>query len=365
MPPITRIGTVTPARRSARTNVRLSVIAVEPIAARAAIADAKARRTSDGTGCAVAVASERALQAGLQERARFRAANVNDLGVKTGGTTTFKLWAPTAQKVLVFSYPNASGEADGVYDAVFDPATGVWSASAPTDLSGKTYRYAVETVVRGVGRVRNLVTDPYSVALTADGKRSGVLSLQAANTQPAGWDASAIPPKVQATPDMSIYELHVRDFSANDASVPVAHRGKYLAFSEPASNGMKHLKSLSDAGLTDVHLLPVYDFSSVPETGCTTPAPAGGPSDEAQQAAVKTTQGTDCFNWGYDPQHYNTPEGSYASDANDLAKRVAEFRSMVMGLHAAGLRVGHRCARAGGLGQAAGGGRGHPAGGAP
>jgi pullulanase len=268
------------------------------------------------------------------------AANVNDLGVKTGGTTSFKLWAPTAQKVLVFSYPSASGEADGVYDALFDPATGVWSASAPTDLSGKTYRYAVETVVRGVGRVRNLVTDPYSVALTADGKRSGVLSLQAAATQPAGWDASTIPPKVQATPDMSIYELHVRDFSANDASVPVAHRGKYLAFSEPAGNGMKHLKSLADAGLTDVHLLPVYDFSSVPETGCTTPAPAGGPSDEAQQAAVKATQGTDCFNWGYDPQHYNAPEGSYASDANDLSKRVVEFRRMVMGLHAAGLRVG-------------------------
>ncbi len=268
------------------------------------------------------------------------AAAVNDLGVTPGTPTRFKLWAPTAQKVLVFSYPNASGEAEGVHDAVFDSSTGVWTASAATDLSGKTYRYAVEVVVRGVGLVRNLVTDPYSVALTADGKRSGVLSLQAAATKPAGWDASSIPATVQATTDMSIYELHVRDFSVSDTTVSVANRGKYAAFSEASSNGMKHLKALADAGLTDIHLLPVYDFSSVPETGCTSISPTGGPADETQQAAVQAARGGDCFNWGYDPQHFNAPEGSYSSDANDLAKRVVEFRQMVMGLHAAGLRVG-------------------------
>ncbi len=268
------------------------------------------------------------------------AASVNDLGVTPGSSTRFKLWAPTAQKVLVFSYPSASGDADAVYDASFDAATGVWTATAPSDLSGKSYRYAVEVVVRGVGLVRNLVTDPYSVALTADGKRSGVLSLQAANTKPSGWDASVIPAKVQAATDMSIYELHVRDFSVSDSSVSSANRGKYLAFTEPTSNGMKHLKALGDAGLTDVHLLPTYDLASIPEVGCTTPNPTGGPADETQQAAVQATAGSDCFNWGYDPQHYNAPEGSYSSDANDLAKRIVEFRSMVMGLHGAGLRVG-------------------------
>ncbi|MBH9553431.1 DUF3372 domain-containing protein [Inhella sp. 4Y17] len=268
------------------------------------------------------------------------AAGVQDLGVSPGSTTRFKLWAPTAQKVLVFTYPNATGEAEGVYDASFDTATGVWTATAAADLTGKTYRYAVEVYVRGVGVVRNLVTDPYAVALTADGKRSGVLSLQAAATKPAGWDGSAIPATVQAPTDMSIYELHVRDFSANDPTVSAANRGKYGAFGEAGSNGMKHLKALAQSGLTDVHLLPVYDFSSVPETGCSTPTLTGGAADETQQAAVEASRGTDCFNWGYDPQHYNAPEGSYASDANDLNKRVLEFRQMVMGLHGAGLRVG-------------------------
>jgi pullulanase/glycogen debranching enzyme len=269
------------------------------------------------------------------------AAGVKDLGLSfPSGGTRWKLWAPTAQKVLVFSYPDGSGAADAVFDAVFDPATGIWQADSSGNLSGKTYRYAVEVFVRGVGLVRNLVTDPYSVALSADGKRSGVLSLLAANSKPAGWDSSEIPATVSAAPDMSIYELHVRDFSANDPSVSSTSRGKYAAFAEAGSKGMQHLRALAQAGLTDVHLLPVYDFASVPETGCTTPNPSGGPADETQQDAVRATQASDCFNWGYDPQHYSAPEGSYSSDANDLAKRVVEFRRMVMGLHAAGLRVG-------------------------
>jgi pullulanase len=93
--------------------------------------------------------------------------------------------------------------------------------------------------------------------------------------------------------------------------------------------------------LTDVHLLPVFDIASVPEAGCTTPTvPAAAPDSPAQQAAVMAQAATDCFNWGYDPLHFNAPEGSYASRADDGASRIREFRQMVMALHAAGLRVG-------------------------
>lgn len=69
--------------------------------------------------------------------------------------------------------------------------------------------------------------------------------------------------------DMSLYELHVRDFSISDDSVPEAQRGKYAAFSPTATGsqtrGQQHLQRLSAAGLTHVHLLPSYDFGSVPE----------------------------------------------------------------------------------------------------
>jgi pullulanase/glycogen debranching enzyme len=269
------------------------------------------------------------------------AATVDDLGVKIAdGKTTFKLWAPSAQKVTVFTYDTGTGEAKTVDTLAFDAATGVWSVTKAGDLSTKYYRYAVEVFVRGVGIVRNLVTDPYSVSLTTDSRRSYIADLGAANLKPAGWDSAPVSAKVAAQTDMAIYELHIRDFSANDASVSAANRGKYLAFTEAGSNGMKHLKALADAGLTDVHLLPSFDFATVPESGCTTPSPAGAPDAETQQATVAASAGTDCFNWGYDPYHYNAPEGSYASDASDGARRIVEFRAMVLGLKNAGLRVG-------------------------
>ena len=126
----------------------------------------------------------------------------------------------------------------------------------------------------------------------------------------------------------------IRDSSA-------AHRGKYLAFTEAGSNGMRHLAALSATGLTDVHLLPVFDFATVPEAGCVTPnVPDAAPDSLQQQAAVMAVAAQDCFNWGYDPYHFSAPEGSYASDAKDGATRIREFRSMVMALHRAGLRVG-------------------------
>jgi pullulanase len=269
------------------------------------------------------------------------ASGVDDLGVKIAdGRTSFKLWAPTAQRVLLFTYDSGTADAEGFDTMTFDATTGVWSATRRGDLSSKYYRYAVEVFVRGVGIVRNFVTDPYSVSLTTDSKRSYIADLSATALKPAGWDSAPASPKVAAQTDMAIYELHVRDFSANDASVSAANRGKYLAFSEAGSNGMRHLKALADAGLTDVHLLPVFDIASVPEAGCTTPSPSGEPDGETQQAAVAATAASDCFNWGYDPWHFNAPEGSYASSAADGAKRVVEFRQMVLGLKNAGLRVG-------------------------
>jgi pullulanase-type alpha-1,6-glucosidase len=139
---------------------------------------------------------------------------------------------------------------------------------------------------------------------------------------------------------MVVYELHVRDFSINDATVSPAHRGKYLAFTDNGANGMKHLAALAKADLTDVHLLPVYDIGSVPEQGCAIPAPAGASDSAGQQALTRSSADKDCFNWGYDPYHYNAPEGSYSTDPAEGARRILEFRAMVASLHRAGLRVG-------------------------
>lgn len=266
---------------------------------------------------------------------------VPDLGVKAGdGSTTFKLWAPTAQKVSVAVYDRGSGPASRILPASFDAASGVWSASAAADLSGQYYLYIVEVFARGVGLVRNLVSDPYSISLGADSKRSYIADLGSAALKPAGWDDTPRPARVAQPTDMVIYELHVRDFSANDFSVSTVNRGKYLAFTETDSHGMRHLRALSEAGLTDVHLLPVFDLATVPEAGCAAVATGGPPDGQEQQAAVTAVKDSDCFNWGYDPFHFNAPEGSFASTAHDGAARVRELRAMVQALHRIGLRVG-------------------------
>ena len=270
---------------------------------------------------------------------------VPDLGaVVAGGSTRFKLWAPIAQAVSVVLTTPVSGSTlltrTTTEPMTRDAATGVWQLSKPGNLQGASYRYQVQVFVRGVGLVRNLVTDPYSLGLIQGGQQSVVVDLQSPATKPPGWDGASPPATVAAPADLSIYELHVRDFSVNDASVPTARRGKYLAFTETQSNGMRHLAALAQAGLTDVHLLPVFDIASVSEKGCTTPAPSGTPDGTSQQATVAATAGTDCFNWGYDPHHFTTPDGSYASSVADPLARIVEFRRMVQALHGVGLRVG-------------------------
>ncbi|ANH66755.1 alpha-1,6-glucosidase domain-containing protein [Mitsuaria sp. 7] len=264
------------------------------------------------------------------------------LGVTvTAKGAAFKLWAPTADRVELCAYPGPDSAASARLPLNRDERTGIWSVDAPSVRSGSYYRYLVELFVPGVGRVRNLVTDPYSVSLSADSARSYVADLSEPRLQPRGWATSRIPDRVKTPTDMVVYELHVRDFSRDDRSVPVAQRGKYLAFTQSGSAGMRHLRALSEAGLTDVHLLPIFDLATVPERGCVVPrVPKAAPDGEAQQAAVMAAADKDCFNWGYDPFHYSAPEGSFASDANDGAVRVRELRAMVMGLHAAGLRVG-------------------------
>ena len=57
-------------------------------------------------------------------------------------------------------------------------------------------------------------------------------------------------------------------------------------------------------------------------------------------ASSRPSRTSDCFNWGYDPFHYTVPEGSYATDPADGARRIIEFRRMVQALPQAGLRTG-------------------------
>jgi pullulanase-type alpha-1,6-glucosidase len=226
-------------------------------------------------------------------------------------------------------------------------ATGVWTTTVARLPPGATYTYAVEVFVPSMGWVRNRVTDPYSVSLTADSQRSAVLDLNDPALQPRGWRQRQRPAAPESPVDMAISELHVRDFSVFDRNVPPSWRGKYLAFTHARSQGVRHLRSLAQAGLKDVHLLPIFDWATAPETHCEVPDAATqaqwrkAPGDHPAAAEwVRRHANADCFNWGYDPWHFNAPEGSFATDARDPAVRIRELRAMVMALQGMGLRVG-------------------------
>lgn len=256
------------------------------------------------------------------------------LGVSGNVAPRFGLWAPTAQKVELALRNGAS------LPMHRDDATGVWSLTGSPTWWGRYFTYLV-TVFDPASKkiVVNEVSDPYSVSASADGVRSQIVNLDGSALKPARWDQLAKPsPRSKA----SVYELHVRDFSASDPSVPAAQRGTYAAFTGDGT-GMKELRKLAEDGLTYVHLLPVFDFATVPERKAdrTEPScdlPSMAPDSAEQQECVARSAAKDSFNWGYDPLHYTVPEGSYASDPDGTA-RIKEFRGMVQGLNQAGLRV--------------------------
>lgn len=248
-----------------------------------------------------------------------------DLGLSyTPEYSVFKVWAPAAAAVSLVLYNSGKegGNAETSDDArltyMLRRDGGVWQVKVTGDLKGKFYMYRV---VYGDGTIRE-AADPYAAAVSANGLRSAVVDMK--DTNPDGWERDQSPAP-ESPVDAVLYELHVRDFSIHESSGAV-HKGKYKAFTEGGLRdssgytlGIDHLREL---GVTHVHLLPVFDFKTVDELADGRDVPEGSG-----------------YNWGYDPQHYNAPEGSYSTDASDPALRIREFKEMVQALHSRGLSV--------------------------
>ena len=238
----------------------------------------------------------------------------DDLGATySKDSTSFRVWAPTANKIELNLYEAGNGgTATDVIEMTSD-VNGTWVAKVDGDLNGTYYTYTAYFDAT----VNKDIVDPYAKTVGVNGQRSMVLDLD--STDPDGWDSDSRHTYENVT-DMSIYELHIRDFSI-DPDSGITNKGKYLAFTETGTTdsngiptGIDHLK---DLGITSVHILPSYDYGSVDETKL----------DTAQ------------YNWGYDPQNYNSPEGSYSTDPYNGEVRVNEYKQMVQGLHNAGIGV--------------------------
>ena len=294
-----------------------------------------------------------------------------ELGVTfRDGRPSFALWAPTAQAVTLLTWE--TGDPLGSVPEVPGPPTrtaavrtddGRWvvdnrpgqpddAGANESDLgrpgspitAGCQYLWEVRVYVPSTLRVEtNIVTDPYSTALTTDSTRSVAVDLAEARLAPEQW-AQAPAPTVRNDSARSIYELHLRDFSAADETVPPELRGTYRAFTVAGSAGVRHLTELAQAGMTTIHLLPTFDIATIPEHRGSQRSPRipseAHPASADQQAAVEEVADDDAYNWGYDPLHWGAPEGSYATEGHqDGGARIIEFREMVGALHALGLQV--------------------------
>lgn len=257
--------------------------------------------------------------------------NGDDLGLTLNGTkATFKVWAPTASDVQLLLYEdvtkigtfkaetvdaNAIGSTtetelkgtplDG-YPAKMtkDASTGVWS-KADVDVSGAKY-YKYQITVAGT---TYYVCDIYAKAAAPDSVAAQIVDINSdSNAKPAGWESSYTNPFTGTTYNEAvIYEMHIRDWSR---AVNSSSTGKFTELADDTI--INHLK---DLGVTHVQILPMFDYAQV----C---------SDEN-------------YNWGYNPYHYNVPEGRYTdySSNPDGTAAVSQMRQMIKSLHDAGIAV--------------------------
>ncbi|HEY6914650.1 MAG TPA: type I pullulanase, partial [Paludibacter sp.] len=225
----------------------------------------------------------------------------------------FRVWAPTASGVKLLLYDN--GYEGGAYETIDMKRAeqGTWTLNVDKPLKGKFYTFQVRIGEKWLEETPGA----WVKATGVNGKRAAIIDF--AETNPSGWENDVRPPLKDFT-DITLYEVHVRDFSISPNS-GMKNKGKFLAFTERGTKnsageatGIDHLKEL---GITHVHLLPSFDFASI---------------DETKLHEKK-------YNWGYDPLNYNVPEGSYSTNPNDPVVRIREFKQMVQSLHKSGIRV--------------------------
>ncbi len=238
----------------------------------------------------------------------------NDLGLTFHpGNSVFKIWSPPAQRAQLLFYKEGSGGEVISIKEMQKRNDGTWIAVVTEKIIGQFYVFRVMVG----GQWLQEVPDPYAKAVGVNGKRAMAVNMRLTN--PVNWEKDKSPVFKNKT-DAIIYELHIRDISiANNSGI--SKKGKYPGLAEVGtknqegySTGLDHIKEL---GITHVHLLPVFDFYSIDESN----------SEKPQ------------YNWGYDPLNYNTPDGSYSTNAADGITRIKEFKKLIQTIHQNGLRV--------------------------
>ena len=269
--------------------------------------------------------------------AESAAKKADDLGVTMNGRkATFRTWAPIAENVEVLLYETA--EAAGVSpkdykdsgattkdlgtptgDPVkmeFDSETGIWTAENVDFGSNKYYKYKIVN-----GGTTYYVCDIWAKAANADSYAAQIVDINSDSSAIlSDWEASYTNPfgnnsmEAKDYTDAVIYEMHIRDWSR---AFKKDSTGKFedITTALGANGSGEFAKHLKDLGVTHVQILPMFDYA-------------------------QTVMNTD-YNWGYNPYHYNVPEGRYVNYGADKdgTDAVKQMREMVKAFHDAGIAV--------------------------
>ncbi len=236
--------------------------------------------------------------------------NGDDLGATYSEfETNFAVWAPLASVVYI-RYKKKSS-ARWHYREMIRGKNGVYRIAIKGDMEYAEYQYVVNN--SGVTRIS---IDPYAKASSPNGESSVVLNM---NRFSSIIDNEDKLPKFEKYVDAIIYEGNVRDLTISPHT-NIKNKGTYKALYQEGCKtngdhpaGFDYIKSL---GITHLQLLPIHDFKTVNELH---------PEEK--------------YNWGYDPQQYMVPEGSYASDVLDPECRIKEFKELVSKYHKEGIRI--------------------------
>ena len=220
--------------------------------------------------------------------------------------TKFKIWTPVA-RCMKLELIDKQGNIE-IVNMEYDNQ-GVWYLRLRGDYEGYKYRY-----ISYVNGQEHYLTDPYGRASSANAEHSYVIDTAKL------YKMQAQRPKFSGSPnDAVIYETHVRDFTVHN-SINASNPGTYKSFSEKGLTTKKGnpagIDYLSTLGVTHVQLLPVYDFGGV---------------DELQKDKL--------YNWGYNPEQYNVPEGWFSTNPEDPYARLNELKEMIDNLHKENIRV--------------------------
>ena len=236
------------------------------------------------------------------------------------GSTTFRVWSPLAEKIILRVYDDGTPASLGGNDfnmayKMTQGEKGTWEYTLYGDLSGKYYTYVVTNAQYKDAEI----VDPYAKSTGINGLRGMVVNF--AETNPEGWDDVQI--HEYDSKELTVYETHVADLTSSSTWGGTAENAKifkgfyetgttYTEGDVTVSTGFDHIKEL---GVNAVQLIPIFDQAN----------------DERPKYRA--------FNWGYNPLNYNSLDGIFSSDPYNGYTKITEFKELVMAYNEAGINI--------------------------